>query len=477
MLKYILSFLLFQVVAYPVIAQKMEAKQELQYTDSDSYNSSPRDFEQMLIRADSTILQARKLNLPRAELSGLGDKCRYFAGVYDFTNLLKTAQILFEKATEYNNPRYQAIAKKFRSDAFLSMNLFDEALKELDEGLNLINRITQPNSAIIRAKADLWAGYANYYMRQEDYKNKLKYIKLAGEEYNKITDPDQRQRLLYIHYSNLAGVFDELDQPDSASYYALFSEALASKEFCSNTIRQINLAVLGSASMKTEDYTAALQYFKEAEKLEARHNYLNILQIYNLVIESYHAMGREDSALVYVAKRDSLKLAVSENQNQSLRYLFRNQEDKAIQNPAVYLIAAVVILLTLFGFYVIRKRRKLLSDPYKEYNLAARNTNAERIPESDYSKLSEMLKHNDPLFLTYFDEVFPEFSTTLSEITPEISTTDLEFCAILKLKIPTKDIARYRHISPKTVQNRKYLIRKKLNIPPEVDTYKWFDAY
>ena len=34
------------------------------------------------------------------------------------------------------------------------------------------------------------------------------------------------------------------------------------------------------------------------------------------------------------------------------------------------------------------------------------------------------------------------------------SHSDAEFCALLKLRIPTKEIAQYRFIAPKTVQNK-----------------------
>lgn len=78
--------------------------------------------------------------------------------------------------------------------------------------------------------------------------------------------------------------------------------------------------------------------------------------------------------------------------------------------------------------------------------------------------------------MNYFDEMFPGFSKKLLEINPQIVQSEIEFCSLLKLKISTKDIARYKYITPKTVQNKKYLIRKKLNIPKEIDIYQWFDG-
>jgi len=70
--------------------------------------------------------------------------------------------------------------------------------------------------------------------------------------------------------------------------------------------------------------------------------------------------------------------------------------------------------------------------------------------------------------------VFPDFTPKLIKTNPNLNQSDIEFCALLKLKIPTSDIARYKFITIKSVQNKKYLIRKKLDIPKGVDIYNWF---
>src|SRR5690606_29573779 len=79
MLRYALSILLSFLGIYPMLAQKMNNNLELQKKASDNHSPS-RDYELMLVKADSTILQAQKLNLPLDELSGLSSKCNYFNG-------------------------------------------------------------------------------------------------------------------------------------------------------------------------------------------------------------------------------------------------------------------------------------------------------------------------------------------------------------------------------------------------------------
>ncbi|WP_294296360.1 LuxR C-terminal-related transcriptional regulator [uncultured Chryseobacterium sp.] len=75
-----------------------------------------------------------------------------------------------------------------------------------------------------------------------------------------------------------------------------------------------------------------------------------------------------------------------------------------------------------------------------------------------------------------FESLFPEFSEKLLKINPELQQSEIEFCALLKLKLTTKEIAKYTFIETRTVQNKKYRLRKKLEIPHQVDIYHWIDS-
>ena len=86
-----------------------------------------------------------------------------------------------------------------------------------------------------------------------------------------------------------------------------------------------------------------------------------------------------------------------------------------------------------------------------------------------------MVQNNDPDFLEAFYKAYPGFLEKLKAINESIVPTEMEFCALLKLNIPTKEIARYKNIEPRSVQTKKYRIRKKLNIPGSEDIYFWFN--
>ncbi|UPT71074.1 MAG: LuxR C-terminal-related transcriptional regulator [Flavobacterium sp. JAD_PAG50586_2] len=99
------------------------------------------------------------------------------------------------------------------------------------------------------------------------------------------------------------------------------------------------------------------------------------------------------------------------------------------------------------------------------------------VDEGTLSRLMEMVKNDDEIFMSAFHNSFPAFLEKLRVIHPAIVPSEIEFCALLKLNLSTKDIARYKNIEPKSVQNKKYRIRKKLNIPDDVDIYFWFNKF
>ncbi|HTO35956.1 MAG TPA: hypothetical protein VLZ72_06945 [Flavobacterium sp.] len=295
---------------------------------------------------------------------------------------------------------------------------------------------------------------------------------MAGEELKKIPNEKQRELLLFIQYSNISGIYTELNQMDSAKVYAELSQLKYKVAYKRNDVVAQNFWTLGKVAEHEKNYPKALSYFKKAEKLEGYKNHANLELIYNDIINSYENLQHEDSVRIYQIKRDSLKLAIAENQKKSLTTLLN--EKKENNNQWLYYTLGVLLVFILILIFSIRRKNKILAEQEKisQQYLAKISEN----PTGEYySKLLKALKEKDPAFMFYFEETFPDFSSKLIQINPKISVADIEFCALLKIKIPTKDIAKYKYFEMQTVRNKKYLIRKKLNIPKESDIYQWLD--
>lgn len=457
-----------------MFSQESGVSKELFNKANENFKALNKNPDAAFLEAKKIEIEAIKLNVPRAELKAIDTQCNYYKVKNDFENMIIASKSMFQKARFYELTAYQGTAKRYLFEAYIFSGLPDKALLELEEGMEIINNSNEKDSAsIIGVKADLLITYSNYYSLNKDYKNRLKYIKLAGKEYEKLPEGDNKQNLIWLHYANLAGAYKEVHEVDSAKHYALLSLSKDNGNMRSD-VKAMSLSILGDLAMKGQEYRKALSYFKKTERLEGYQNHLNIQLLYDNIILSYQKLQLEDSAKLYKAKKDSLKLSISENQNKSLQNLINEREENPY-SKYFYVLMILILGIGIFLFIIIKKNRTLvqqekISQQYLKETPSIQSGN-------DYSKLIELLKKNDSTFMLYFDESFPDFTPKLLKVNPTINPSEIEFCALLKLKIPTNDIARYKHITLKSVQNRKYSIRKRLNIPKGVDIYNWFSSF
>jgi len=169
-----------------------------------------------------------------------------------------------------------------------------------------------------------------------------------------------------------------------------------------------------------------------------------------------------------------LELAISENRNKTLHNIIKS-ESRSQYIKFLYPFGILATILIIYLSYFIRKSRVLAKQEKESQRYLNKISENRNINDEDYSKLYEMLKKNDLAFSMFFNEVFPDFSSKLININPNLSSSEIEFCALIKLKLPTKDIARHTYTQPQSVRNKKHLMRKKLFIPKEQDIYQFVE--
>ncbi|WP_137904282.1 tetratricopeptide repeat protein [Chryseobacterium sp. 2VB] len=149
------------------------------------------------------------------------------------------------------------------------------------------------------------------------------------------------------------------------------------------------------------------------------------------------------------------------------------QESDWHKNDLPLFIALSITVLTISGVYV----RKMINKLQKKKNTLKEQTDAlkNHVQTKQLQEVTELAKRNDSSFLLKFKELFPEFIKSLLAINPDLENSELAFCAMLKLRFSSKEIADYTFVQHKSVQQKKYRIRKRLNIPGETDIYDFFD--
>lgn len=401
------------------------------------------------------------------ELVAVDMQCIYFKVKNDFDKMLHTARHLESLAKNHKIVSFEIVAKKHQFEALAFTGLVEDGFKELMIAEPLIDQLDDQNEFHLISKSDLYVAISNYYSLTKDFKKQLKYIQLAGQYFEKIPTEELRERLDYIHKSNLAGVYFQLNQIDSAIFYAEKSLTLE-KNYNRRDIQSNNFIILGNTSLQLSNYQKALEYFQQAEIITGYKNHLNTEILLEKIIETYKKLGDEEGVNLYKSKLDSLQLNIAKNQNKSLQSLLKETSGKSENNiNPIYAYGLGLVVLGGVIYWIFQKRKR----KYKS------EESINQLTDDDYTILYDLIQKNDPSFLTIFNQKFKNFNQELLEKTSTLTNSELELCAMMKLKIPTKQIAQYKFLSPKTVQNKKHLIRKKLNIPSDVDLYDWFEKF
>lgn len=76
-------------------------------------------------------------------------------------------------------------------------------------------------------------------------------------------------------------------------------------------------------------------------------------------------------------------------------------------------------------------------------------------------------EENWNMFQANFDRIHENFFRNLKQQYPDLTAGDLRFCALLRLNMPTKEIAKLLNISVRGVDAARYRLRKKFNLSQE----------
>lgn len=94
----------------------------------------------------------------------------------------------------------------------------------------------------------------------------------------------------------------------------------------------------------------------------------------------------------------------------------------------------------------------------------------EKLPTSEeIENLHQLVIDKDPLFMEKFKFTYPFFEQKLLQLSPNMIISELEVCAFIKLKLTTKEIAYYSNSSIRSIEGKKYRIRKKLSLGSDID--------
>lgn len=377
-------------------------------------------------------------------------------------NILKDSKNNIHKAIFYNN------YGKFN----LELKRFDKAFEYNEKAINYIKESDSKNPEL--KNMILY----NVYIREGEYntfRNRfdkaLEYFQIA-RKYDRTGIADCAiSDYIYMHKNK-----------DSAYKYIIRAYDQMSLRKREDAITLNIHTVMGEYYLTYGEYDKAEKEFLHALEIDKKTRRIfsqYTKYIYNDLRTLYNQTGDKEKAYFYLNayteaknKTNAALLATIDHDMES--FISTSKEDtEKHKNSVQWVVLFSLAGLSLLGIYawraisLLRKRKTVLTTEAEDLKTRMNDTKQEEI--------MELARKNDPEFLDRFKEVYPGYVEKLLTINPGLENSELVFCAMLKLHFTSKEIASYILVQHRTVQQKKYRIRKKLNIPTETDIYHFFD--
>jgi len=455
-------------------------------------------FDSALISYQNLIRYAKE----KADVEMLADNLKNQGLVY--AELGKYAQSLetFFEVLEISNQledsnRIGGVLNSI-STVFNQLDMADESIETIRRAIR-INEKLKNN----RRLADNFNSIANAFRKIDQFDSAFIYYQKAIKKNEYIQNNNRG-----LVYTNIGIYYMHLNKIDSAEHYlkrALKINTLSNQE--DDIARdKLNLAEIYQINgendsalnllLESYEYWVRLKMYKQialtAEKL-------SIL---------YSKYGNQKMAFDYQleVKRAQDSIFSREKQNELMRVLIKQrlkeQSDFTVlkdhnskNNKSMYLsmllISAIGILLLVIMWHkrkntvielknnLDKKERELtfqsLSSIQKDQFIQQFTKNIEDVtrknPENQSmlsllqdAKIQSIGMESWDNFKSTFEQIAPNFFEALLQKHPTLTNKELRLCAMMRLNIPTEEMAKILGISSKSVNMAKYRLRKHLNV-------------
>ncbi|WP_178985911.1 helix-turn-helix and ligand-binding sensor domain-containing protein [Winogradskyella helgolandensis] len=185
-------------------------------------------------------------------------------------------------------------------------------------------------------------------------------------------------------------------------------------------------------------------------------SYVVVGMLFIYVLYYFNKKYYKKQQLKLIEKKErQLKLEQLENQRQLIQVKNKNLQQN-IENKNRELGMATMNLV---------KRNELLSNIKGELSKSKSLTEVGKVVKLINSSINDT---NDwELFEEAFNNVDKDFMKKIKSIHPSITPNDLRLCAYLRLNLSSKEIAPLLNISHKSVEVRRYRLRKKMGLEHE----------
>jgi len=331
-----------------------------------------------------------------------------------------------------------------------------------------------------------------------------------------------REEFLPMLYLNIGSDYLDIN-PEKA---LLYLEKVKSLDFDDNQIKSLVEINIGSYFIQINDFSKALDYFKEGKNLLTNsYKQRDLPGLYKAISHIYEQQGKYDSAYFYLQKcyeitkqlRSNTKAiethqkyitTILESTKKDLLISEQENELKQRQFVIVTIISVFVIFLILLFLIIVQqqkhhkisklnaeikikevektKQEELSNAKSREltsYSALVSNKNlilsqimelnSQEYNKEVKTKISEIIRNNLNIdeewtnFKLHFDSVHPNFFEKLKQMSSDLTEENLKICAYIKMGMTSKQIAQLMNVVKGSVDKSLQRLKKKLQLSEE----------
>ena len=336
-------------------------------------------------------------------------------------------ELVFKLSENYVGNCYE-----YKGEYLSNQKRYEQALEAFNKASTYYGEFTFQKVSLINKKANV------YYMLAE-YENCLKAVEeciLLSKEQN-LQKQIEIALELKIKALNMLGLSSEIE--------LFVEEILQNKDYRYS----VQVSQLLSGLESKNEILIKKREIEDEKRKNSRIIFISIIVILILAIATVYFLSRKvylDKQMIISSQNEKIAKSELEHKKRELAAISTNivQENEQVSN----------ILKDLKYYSSLLKSEK------------DRNSFSPLI-KSINRLLSE--KRKEDLYSDQFNAAYPGYLEYLTRTYPDLTTADLKLCTFLRMNLNTKEIAEIMGLSVRSIESRRYRLRKKLNLSKEED--------
>lgn len=463
-LRIIFCFFVFATVSF--FSSQTPALDKLDHITEENRNSGNIKYA-LNVNIEALKLY-RKTNNKEGAVSALIHIGDLLNSLSDYEGSIKYLDQAKKRLLEIKNPELESKLYKEYGRSYSLLGMHKQSNVKLDESIEFAHKVgVQKKRKELLYDSYTWKWY-NFDMLNET--DSVQSMQRKCLQLSRTSLVYVKMAMTYIHQKK---------HLDSADYY--LKKALAPSD--NQTINDKAMAIVNYGKLYTlkNDHKKALDYYFEYLSIARKMKNANYIRdAYKEISNSYKVLDDTENANLNLNKYLILNDSINKTErvllnNVTEKLLIEKQENGIKEKNKLYLTLfciTLVFIAVFFFFYrkyrtTHQKSEVLITEKTRETDQLKKKINA------SFQEIAELAKSRDPFFLTRFKEVYPEFCEKLNTMHPILTDHDMKFCAYIRLNLTHKEIAQYENITVKSVDTKKYRIKKKLELDANVDFNRW----